>query len=111
VAVNGREDDPSARPAPRELGTVPGAGARRELFREVYLRGLARGRADEISERHAAVCAVGRRGAEVDATRWGPGGRRHFGDARPGDYVPQRQARSGTAAIRQESGHESAVAG
>lgn len=28
--------------------------------------------------------------AELEARRWGPGGREHFGDLRPGDY-PGRQ--------------------
>jgi hypothetical protein len=30
--------------------------------------------------------------AELEARRWGPGGRAHFGDARPGDF-PGRGAR------------------
>jgi hypothetical protein len=30
--------------------------------------------------------------AEIEARRWGPGGRAHFADARPGDY-PGRGAR------------------
>jgi hypothetical protein len=25
---------------------------------------------------------------ELEERRWGPGGQEHFGDPRPGDYVP-----------------------
>lgn len=30
--------------------------------------------------------------AEVEARRWGPGGREHFGDPRPGDRFPREAA-------------------
>ena len=31
--------------------------------------------------------------AEVDARRWGPGGREHFADPRPGDYPGRAERR------------------
>lgn len=35
--------------------------------------------------------------AEIEARRWGPGGRQHFGDARPGDRAGLRVIRGGAA--------------
>lgn len=52
-----------------------------------------RGREDEGAEMAAAWHAVadpaaagGPSFAELELRRWGPGGRAHFGDPRPGDY-------------------------
>jgi len=43
--------------------------------------GYVRAVADFKAVQHGIV-----RDAELDARRWGPGGREHFADARPGDY-------------------------
>ena len=63
----------------------------------IYERGLeagyAQGAAEEARELaeawHAVADPVARGGpshAELEERRWGPGGREHFGDPRPGDY-------------------------
>ena len=55
-----------------------------------YERGLAEGYLRAIADlkafQHAEV-----RDAELEARRWGPGGRAHFADPRPGDF-PGRAA-------------------
>lgn len=57
--------------------------------------GVEEGRRAETAGRDAAWNAIARpiaRGAyelshaEIEELRWGPGGREHFGDPRPGDY-------------------------
>jgi hypothetical protein len=62
---------------------------RRQLGREMY----AAGRRDveaEMAERWNRIAApTARRGpdfAELEARRWGPGGRERFGEPRPGDF-------------------------
>jgi hypothetical protein len=67
---------------------------RNQLAREIgareYERGLAEGyvraAADIKAVQHGLV-----RDAELEALRWGPGGRAHFADPRPGDF-PGRAA-------------------
>lgn len=61
-----------------------------------YEAGVAEGRRAEGAERDAAWNAIARpiaRGsdthAELEERRWGPGGRDHFGDPRPGDRIPR----------------------
>ena len=58
-----------------------------------YRRGWRAGyeaRAAELEADWHAVADPAARGglphAELESRRWGPGGRDHFGDARPGDY-------------------------
>ncbi len=69
---------------------------RRQLCREAYERGRADGwragyeRGARLLEAtwpavSATVTAGGPSHAELEARRWGPGGREHFGDPRPGD--------------------------
>jgi hypothetical protein len=71
---------------------------RRQLAREAYAAGLAAGRREGY-ERGARLLQAewpsivaplaGPTLAELEQRRWGPGGREHFGDPRPGDYVPR----------------------
>ena len=56
-------------------------------FERGQLAGRVRAAADIKAVQHGLVLD-----AELDARRWGPGGRVHFGDARPGDF-PGRAAR------------------
>jgi hypothetical protein len=62
---------------------------RRQLGREMYQAGRRDVEA-EMAERWNRIAApTARRGpdfAELEARRWGPGGREHFADPRPGDY-------------------------
>lgn len=51
-----------------------------------WMRALAPARA---AARHAALSPDH---AELEHQRWGPGGREHFGDPRPGDYPGQAGA-------------------
>ena len=71
-----------------------------QLAREAYAAGHADGYragyrqadADQAARwNHAARAADGPARAEVEERRWGPGGRAHFADARPGDF-PGRAA-------------------
>lgn len=81
---------------------------RNQLGREMYQAGLAEGWREGYAaagaERDRAWSEIARRAvritagpdhAELEGRRWGPGGRAHFGDPRPGDFpgrVPaQRQ--------------------
>jgi hypothetical protein len=69
---------------------------RNQLAREMYqagrrdaeARGYVRAIADVKAAQHGLV-----RDAELEARRWGPGGRAHFGDARPGDFPGRAAAR------------------
>jgi hypothetical protein len=69
------------------------AAYRRQAGREMYAAGYAAAEADmDVRWNRIARAAVrGPSHAELEAKRWGPGGRAHFGDPRPGDY-PGRQA-------------------
>ena len=66
---------------------------RNQLAREMYAAGrrdaeaagYVRAIADVKAAQHGLV-----RDAEIEARRWGPGGRAHFADPRPGDF-PGRQ--------------------
>ncbi|HEY1319052.1 MAG TPA: hypothetical protein VGF32_02345 [Streptosporangiaceae bacterium] len=65
---------------------------RRQVGREMYAAGYAAAEAD-MDERWNAIArttAPGPSHAELEEKRWGPGGRGHFADPRPGDY-PGRQ--------------------
>jgi hypothetical protein len=63
----------------------------REMAETAYERGQADGYLRAVADfkafQHGLV-----RDAELEAARWGPGGREHFADPRPGDY-PGRAAR------------------
>ena len=62
---------------------------RNQLGREMFAAGRRAAEA-EMAERWnrvaAPVVAGGPDLAELEARRWGPGGREHFADPRPGDY-------------------------
>ena len=62
---------------------------RRQLGREMFAAGRRAAEA-EMAERWnrvaAPVIADGPDLSELEARRWGPGGREHFADPRPGDY-------------------------
>ena len=66
---------------------------RLQMAREMFAAGYAAAEAD-MAERWNAIArttAPGPSHAELEEKRWGPGGRAHFADPRPGDY-PGRQA-------------------
>jgi hypothetical protein len=65
--------------------------------RAAFLRGVARGRQLEAAERDTgwnriARVALGLSHREMESRRWGPIGSEHFGDPRPGDFVPRKRA-------------------
>jgi hypothetical protein len=66
---------------------------RRQLGREMYQAGYAAAEADMAArwDRIARSTAPGPSHADLEEKRWGPGGRAHFADPRPGDY-PGRMA-------------------
>jgi hypothetical protein len=61
---------------------------RNQLARELYELGRRDAEAEnaEAWRRIAAPVAHGRSFAEIEERRWGPGGREHFADPRPGDF-------------------------
>jgi len=65
----------------------------RQVGREMYEAGYAAAEADMDARwnRIARVAVCGPSHAELEEKRWGPGGRAHFGDPRPGDF-PGRPA-------------------
>jgi hypothetical protein len=67
---------------------------RLQLARQMYQAGYAAAEADRDRAWNAIAHAVvhGPSHAELEERRWGPGGRAHFADPRPGDF-PGRGAR------------------
>lgn len=74
---------------------------RRQLAREAYERGqidgwrqgYERAEADMARSWRALAESIARGGitnSELEERRWGPGGREHFGDPRPGDHFPRK---------------------
>jgi hypothetical protein len=61
---------------------------RSQLAREMYTRGRRDAEAEQADawQRIAAPVIHGTDVAELEERRWGPGGREHFGDPRPGDF-------------------------
>jgi hypothetical protein len=61
---------------------------RNQVGREMYQAGRRSAEAEmaEAWHRLAAPVAHGMPYAELEERRWGPGGRAHFGDPRPGDF-------------------------
>ena len=61
---------------------------RLQLAREMYQRGRHDAEAEQAEAWHrlAAPVAHGIAYAELEERRWGPGGRAHFADPRPGDF-------------------------
>lgn len=86
---------------------------RNELARESYGIGRTAGYTDGYARARAEMAQAWREAAglaarggpsndELQARRWGPGGREHFADPRPGDYPgrgkqpePEREAEAG----------------
>ena len=64
------------------------AAYRNQVGREMFAAGYAAAEADMDAAwnriARAAVCSPPH--AELEEKRWGPGGRAHFGDPRPGDF-------------------------
>jgi hypothetical protein len=68
---------------------------RLQFAREMYQAGYAQAEADMAARwQEIARPAIhgGPSHADFEVERWGPGGREHFGDPRPGDF-PGREAR------------------
>jgi hypothetical protein len=61
---------------------------RRQVGRQMYAAGYAAAEADMDARwnRIARAAVRGPSHAELEEKRWGPGGREHFADPRPGDY-------------------------
>ena len=76
-----------------------------QLGREMYAAGYAAAEADMAArwDRIARTTSPGPSHAELEEKRWGPGGRAHFGDPRPGDY-PGRPALEAQAEPELEAG-------
>jgi hypothetical protein len=85
------------------LSALPDPLTEIELLRQIGRDAYERGRADgwyeghetaeqEMAERWDRIAQPVARGGiehdELEARRWGPGGRQHFGDPRPGDRSP-----------------------
>jgi hypothetical protein len=69
-------------------------GAWREGWRRGHAAGVARGYRQACADMEASWQAIARpvayggtSHADLELLRWGPGGREHFGDPRPGDYA------------------------
>ena len=66
---------------------------RHQLARQMYEAGRRDAEADMAARWARTAAAVrGPAHTELEERRWGPGGREHFADARPGDF-PGRGAR------------------
>jgi hypothetical protein len=72
----------------RQLGREAYECGRADGWREGYERG-ARILETEWRSIVAPILADRPDHAELDRRRWGPGGREHFGDRRPGDRFPR----------------------
>ena len=61
---------------------------RRQVGREMFAAGYAAAEADMDAawNRIARAAVRGPSHAELEVKRWGPGGREHFADPRPGDF-------------------------
>jgi hypothetical protein len=77
---------------------------RRQLGRQMYAAGYAAAEADMDARwnRIARAAVRGPSHAELEEKRWGPGGREHFADPRPGDY-PGRLALEAQAEPKMEA--------
>jgi hypothetical protein len=61
---------------------------RLQLGCEMYQAGYRQAEADMAArwQEIARAATQGPSQADIEAERWGPGGREHFGDPRPGDF-------------------------
>jgi hypothetical protein len=73
-----------------------------EMAAAAFERGRALGRVEAAADIKAAQHGIVR-DAEMEGLRWGPGGRKHFADPRPGDY-PGRGAREPEPELEAEAG-------
>jgi hypothetical protein len=74
----------------------------RAAYRLGEADGVARGRQLEAGDLDAAwnriaAAALGPSFDELEGRRWGPGGREHFADPRPGDFPGRHPEREGEA--------------
>ena len=80
---------------------------RHQVAREMAAAGYERGHAAGYLQAVADIKAV-QHGlvldAELEARRWGPGGRAHFGDPRPGDFPGRGRAGGGSPSPELELG-------
>lgn len=97
---------------------------RQQIAREAYQAGLEAGYkrgyeagAGQCEAEHAAwwrnhgQSLVNRPShAELEERRWGPGGRAHYGDPRPGDYPGRRIQAERAASARAEAERELEIA-
>ncbi len=67
--------------------------AGRAAYREGYDDGFRDGGEELFARRRAwpPIIITGEMRAELERRRWGPGGREHAGDPRPGDYPGRRE--------------------
>lgn len=75
----------------------------REMAAAGYERGLADGYVLAIEDMKAAQQGIVR-DAGLELERWGPGGREHFGDPRPGDFPGRGAVREPEAEPELEAG-------
>jgi hypothetical protein len=77
---------------------------RHQLAREMYQAGWRDAEAEMAARWNetARAAITGASCAELEERRWGPGGREHFADPRPGDY-PGRQVLEARSAPERES--------
>ena len=61
---------------------------RNQVGREMYQAGRRAAEAEQAAAWHELAASVvhGVSHAELEERRWGPGGREHFADPRPGDF-------------------------
>jgi hypothetical protein len=66
---------------------------RLQFAREMYQVGYRQAEADMAArwQEIARAAISGPSHADLEAERWGPGGREHFRDPRPGDYPGRKQ--------------------
>jgi hypothetical protein len=69
---------------------------RNQVGREMYQAGRRAAEADMAERWHELAASVthGIPFAELEERRWGPGGRAHFADPRPGDFPGRTQPES-----------------
>jgi len=63
-----------------------------DLIRAAYVKGHADGRRWQADAKTRA-----REQSQVERARWGPGGRKHFADPRPGDFPGREHEREAEA--------------
>jgi hypothetical protein len=84
---------------------------RNQLGREMYQAGYRQAEADMAArwDQIARPVVHGISHAELEERRWGPGGRAHFGDPRPGDFKGLAAAAQPEAACQAEPEPEAEI--